>query len=67
MMDNFELTQKILNLLAENTEEAEEAIFVMVLVLTKICLVQNIDVPLLDAKVARYMRLVREEEAKDLQ
>ena len=67
MMDNIELTQEILNLLAENTEEAEEAIFVMVLVLTKICLVQNMAVPALDARVARYMRLVREDEAKDLQ
>ena len=67
MMDNIELTQEILNLLAENTEEAEEAIFVMVLVLTKICLVQNMAVPALDARVARYMRLVREHEAKDLQ
>jgi hypothetical protein len=67
MMDNIETTQEILNLLADNTEDSEEAIFIMVLVLTKICLVQNIDVPRLDARVARYMRLVREDERKDLQ
>jgi hypothetical protein len=67
MMDNVELTQEILNLLADNTEDAEEAIFIIGLVLTKICLVQNMAVPALDAKIARYMRLVREEEAKELQ
>ena len=67
MMDNIETTQEILNVIADNTESVDEALFIVGLVVTKIYLANNIEKPDFDDRVARLIAMVREDERKDLQ
>jgi hypothetical protein len=59
MMDDVELGQQILDLLRDNTDCAEQAIWVLSLVIVKIILVSRMETPDLDAHISRLLAMMR--------
>jgi hypothetical protein len=63
MMDDVELGQDILDLLRDNTDCAERAIFVLSLVIVKIILVTKMEPPEFDSHIAELLAMMRHDRA----